>query len=310
MLTFHPILKNILSVISMESGQEDIEQVPQRPTEEQGEHLAHTYKDDLAQAMNATEAPVVQAMLADARDREAFANQEIKEQGERKVYSLSSILFIVLTLAVIGYGTYYYMHLTVKVQQTQSVGAFPATSNIAVNSVTLQQLIASYASAQTTLPVGRPTLVNIVTGTGQALLSNSQLYSFIGAVVPEPLQSAVSVARLGMLNTGTTVLPFIIMSVPNPENASKEFAIAEPNLLQLFGSALNIDLASVQNNVGQTFESNYFYNLPVRTLNTVATLTTPSQRIFLYGYANNNTIVIATDPVVLKAVYDALINQH
>ena len=289
--------------------------VPHKPAMPEENRRSHTYQDDLDQAMNVTEAPVVQKMLEDARDRETLAVEETKEQGERKVYSLSSLLLILLTLGVIGYGAYYYRHLTVPVQPTQSVGAFPGTANIPVSKMSFQQLIASYVTptdaAQPALPAGQPTLINLVTDTQPpVLLSNSQLYSYIGAKVPEPLQSVVRVVRLGMLNTGTQNLPFLIMSVPDPENASKEFTIAEPDLLQLFGPALNINLADVQNNVEQSFESQYFYNLPVRTLSTEGTVDTPAQRIFLYGYANNNTIVIATDPAVLKAVYDALINQH
>ena len=58
------------------------EQTPEAvPQAEEQHSIAHTYQDDLAHAMNATEAPVVQAMLQDARDREAFA---VQEQEERK----------------------------------------------------------------------------------------------------------------------------------------------------------------------------------------------------------------------------------
>ncbi|HTH93580.1 MAG TPA: hypothetical protein VL576_03830 [Candidatus Paceibacterota bacterium] len=283
--------------------------VPHRPEDSQEGHRSHTYQDDLNQAMNVTEAPVVQEMLKNARDREEFAALEVKEQGEKKVYSLSSILLLVLTIGIIIYGAYYYSHLTVKVQPIQSVGAFPVSQNLLASNTNLQQLITNLTTTPT--PVGKPTLINLVNDSKtDTLLSNSQLYSFIGAVVPEPLQSVISVARLGVLNTGTKVLPFVIVSTTNPESASKEFAIAEPNLLQMFGPALNINMGSVQNNVGQNFQSQYFYNLPVRSLSTVATPNTPSQMVFLYGYANNNIIVITTDPQVLKAVYDSLINQH
>jgi hypothetical protein len=74
-----------------------MEPVPQRPTDNQEqEHLAHTYKDDMAQAMNATEAPVVQAMLADAREREELAKEEIEEAKERKEYGIGTLIRYVL----------------------------------------------------------------------------------------------------------------------------------------------------------------------------------------------------------------------
>jgi len=285
---------------------------PEQPQPEAGEQhpLMHTYQDDLAKVMNATEAPVVQEMLADAREQEVVAAQTIQEHTERKWYSISSVFFIVLTLAVLGYGAYYYMHLTVKVVPTMSVGVFPSTDNIVASGTTIQTVLSSL-TASTTIPVNKPTLVNLVSnGTTGTLLSDTQLFTFLQATVPEPLQSVISVARLGILNNGTAVLPFIIATVPNPEKASQEFDIAEPSLLQMFAPALNIDLSNYQAEVGQTFQSQYFYNLPVRTLAGVATATTAQNIIFLYGYINNNTIVIATDPTVLQAIYDTIINQH
>jgi hypothetical protein len=286
-----------------------MEPVPQRPTDNQEqEHLAHTYKDDMAQAMNATEAPVVQAMLADAREREELAKEEIEEAKERKEYGIGTLIIVILTIALAIYGTYYYNHLSVKVLPTQSVGAFSSTAPIVASG--LQQLLTTLNTS--TLLQGQPTLVSLVTNSqSNVLLTNSELYAFIGASsISEPLQSVISVARLGVYKSGSTVEPFLIMSVPDPVKASQEFGIPEPTLLQLFGPALNINLATVQPTVGQTFQSQYFYNLPVRTLSTVATATVAQQMIFLYGYANSTTLVITTDPLVLKAVYDSLINQH
>ena len=171
-------------------------------------------------------------------------------------------------------------------------------------------MLATFGNS-TTLPVGKPLLINLVTDdTTKTLLSNSQLYAFIGATVPEPLQSVISVARLGILNTGKDIEPFIVISVSNPETASKELGIAEQNLLQMFGPALGINLSTIQTQVGQTFQSQYFYNLPVRTLSSVATTASPQQMLFLYGYVNNNIIVISAKPEALKAVYDTVINQH
>jgi hypothetical protein len=283
--------------------------------------LAHTYQDDLARVMNATEAPVVQELLADARARDVENAIEIVEQKERRWYSVTSIILILLTLAVAAFGAYYYIHLTVKVHPAPSVGIFQSTDNVVASSTTIQKVLATY-TASTVLPIGKPTLINLVTEpstdsapsstSGQVqstLLSTSQFYTFIGAEVPEPLQSVISVARLGVVNTGTEVVPFIIASVGDPEKASKEFTIAEPSLLKLFSPALGIDTTAEQNVVGQTFKSQYFYNLPVRTISGVAASDT-QHVVFLYGYATNTVVVITAKPEALKAVYDTVIAQH
>jgi hypothetical protein len=269
--------------------------------------LTHTYQDDLARVMNATEAPVVQALLADARARDVENAIEVGEQKERRWYSVTSSMLILLTLAVVAAGAYYYIHLTVKVRPAPSVGIFQSTDALVASTTTIQKVLATY-TASTTLPVGKPTLIDVMTDS-QTLLSNRELYAFIGADVPEPLQAVISVARLGVVNIGSSVVPFIVASVPDPEKASKEFTIAEPSLLKLFSPALGIDTTAEQHTVGQPFQSQYFYNLPVRTIPKAGNA--DSQGVaFLYGYATNNIIVITAKPEALKAIYDTVINQH
>jgi hypothetical protein len=283
---------------------------PEPANTEEQHPLIQTYQQDLEQAMNVTDAPVVQKMLADARDRELNAAAEVVEHSEQKWYSSIGIILIILTVAVAACGTYYYMHLTVPVTPAVTVGIFPSTANIVASSTTIQAVITNL-TASTTLEANKPTLVNLVSdSTTNTLLSDVQLYKFMNTDVPEPLQSVISVARLGIVNTGTTVVPFIIATVPNPEKASQELAIDEPNLLQIFATPLGISLTNYQAEIGQGFQSQYFYNLPVRSLSSVASITAPQSIIFLYGYVNNNTLVITSQPAVLKAVYDTIINQH
>lgn len=291
---------------------------PEVKKEEQGEqpeqaHLAHTYQDDLARAMNATEAPIVQELLADARDRELLAAEEVVERREEKWYSISALLLILLTIIVIGFGTYYYLHLTVPVHPAASVGVFQSTDNIVASTTTIDQVIANFTTptGQAALQVGKPTLVNLVTDAKtNALLLDTQLFSFMQAAVPEPLQSAISAARLGVVNTGSEVVPFIILSVPDPQKASQEFTNTEPKLLQLFYKPLAINIAAYQSQPVSTlsFQSQYFYNLPVRTL-IDASASAPQNIVFLYGYASNNIIVITTKPQVLKYIYDTIVSQ-
>lgn len=279
-------------------------------------HLAHTYQDDLARAMNATDAPIVQELLADARDRELLAAEEIVERREEKWYSITALLLIILTIVVIGAGTYYYLHLTVPVHPSVSVGVFQSTDNIVASATTIDQVITNLTTplnttTQPVLQIGKPTLINLVTDAKtNALLLDTQLFSFMQATVPEPLQSAISAARLGVVNTGTEVVPFIILSVPNPQKASQEFTNTEPALLQMFYKPLAINLAAYQSAPASTlsFQSQYFFNLPVRTL-VDARASAPQNVVFLYGYASNNIIVITTKPQVLKYIYDTIVSQ-
>jgi len=307
------------------------------PQPEEQHALAHTYQDDMAKAMDITDPATIQAMLADAREREGETVVIAAEQRERKWYSLSSLLLLLMTVAIAGYGAYYYMHLTVKTQPTASVGVFQSTDNIAIDTTTIQEVLTTLAKS-TTLPVGKPLVVNLVKDSKtNTLISNSDLYSFIGAQLTEPLQASIAVARLGVVNTGKEVLPFIIASVPDPLKTSKELTIAEPTLLQLFSQALTIPAAVVPSTttvttqspttasaqvatmqvraiqapvVLPTFKSQYFYNLPVRSLSAINPVTGQQDIVFLYGYVSNTILVITTKPTVLKAVYDTILSQH
>jgi hypothetical protein len=322
----------------------DQEQSKKVESEQPVQHLSHTYQDDMSKAMNATDVTEVHSMLVQAREQEEEAVTAVTERREKSWYGTTSTILILLTLAVIAYGTYYYMTLTVPVQPAVSVGVFSNTDPIAINATTIKEVLATERAA-TDVPVGKPILLNLVTDTQAATpLSTAQLFSFIGADLSTPLESVMSSARLGIVNTGKDILPFIVASVPDPEKASNEFTVAEPtlyaNFSQLFttstapapvleGSADNSQQAALSELVASqqtqqtstpevtpptvipdTFQSQYFYNLPVRTLTSTDQTTGEKKIVFLYGYATNNVMVITSTPEVLKAVYDTLISQH
>ncbi|MDB5254715.1 MAG: hypothetical protein JWL92_91 [Candidatus Nomurabacteria bacterium] len=311
------------------------EQTTPQPETEQ--HFAHTYQDDMSKAMNATDVTEVQSLLTQAREQEAEEIITVTERREKSWYSTTSFLLIVLTLAVLAYGAYYYMHLTVPIQPVVSVGVFSNTDPIATSNSSIGSVMATLR-ASTTLPAGKPVLVNLV-GENNVALTNTQLYSFIGAELSQPLQTAIESARLGVVNTGKDILPFVIVSVPNPEKASNAFTSEEPLLFSEFSQLFNttekpVAAAPAENSqqaalsalvasqktstpavtampvTSSTFQSQYFYNLPVRSLTGTDTATGEQRIVFLYGYANNNVIVITSTPEVLKAVYDTLITQH
>lgn len=294
----------------MEPTQPPQPEITPTPEPQEEGHRARTYQDDMANAMNATEATEVQEMLARAREQAAEVEIEGIEKREKVWYSWSSLIIIILTLGVLGYGTYYYMHLTVPVTPPVSVGVFQSTSNIIADNTTIQDVLNTYSTPDVVAP-HKPVLVNLINDDQtNTLISNNQLYSFIGAAVPEPMQAVISSARLGIANTGTKILPFIVASVPDPEKASNEFSIAEPTLLEMFSKALNINIQALPQQPAPAFQSQYFYNLPVRTLTETDSATGEQKIVFLYGYATNNIIVIASDPTVLKEVYDTVIAQY
>ena len=273
-------------------------------------HLMQTYENDLAKAMNTTDATVVAELLDSARTREATLARTAHQRRARGWYVIISLLFILIAAAASVYGVYHYLHLTVPVQQNVSVGVFPTTTPIDTTTTDITQTVATVV-ADATLPSSKPTLVPLLSdSTIRAPLSVSQFFAYINANPSEPFVAVFSLARLGVVNLENRNVPFIIGSVPNVDVASKELLIAEPDLVRMFYHALNIDLTSHQTEVGKGFTSEYMYNLPVRVLRSSNPTTGESSVVLLYGYVSDNTVVITDTPLVLKAVYDTIIAQQ
>lgn len=277
------------------------QQPPERP-------YVQTYENDLARAMDTTDATVVQELLTDARERESIEAERRTRGRERGWYTTGALILILLALGAIGYGVYYYTHLTVDVAAPVSVGIFPSTTPVNTQDTTIDSTKQTLATLIDTLPEGKPYLIPVIGPTNTAV-GVEEFFSFIEARASEPFVGAFSLARLGVMHTGEHVTPFLILFAPDQTTATKELLIAEPTLLQLVAPALNIDLSKHSQEIGKQFESRYLYNLPIRTLST----TDPDRNIetilFYYAFATDHTVVISTDPTILKAIYDTVIKQ-
>lgn len=288
-----------------------MEEEKNQQNKEAGEELhpvMETYQSDLSRAMNTTDAKVVQELLATAREREEVTKDEEVKTRQRGWYISASLILILFALGTAAYGVYHYLHLTVPVTKTLSVGVFPSTDPIVSNETTIKDTVAKLKAAA--LPEKKPYLVPIVIDKQTlTLLSPTQFFSFLEAAPSEPFVKSMDDIRLGVVNMGDTVETFIIASTPNAETAAKEFLIAEPNIVRMFYRAVGIDITKHINEIGQSFQSGYLYNIPVRTLSYTDPSDGKDHLLILYGYVTDHIAVLTTKPEVLKMVYDAIISQ-
>jgi hypothetical protein len=283
---------------------EGVEEKPERVP------VAHTYEDDIARAMDTTDASVIQELLENAREREAVMHDETVNQKQRGWYTAGAIILIVLALGAIGYGIYHYTNLTVPAQKTLSVGVFPSTEIIIADTTDVREVVKKLIALDT-LPEQKPHLVSLVGNEKTlTLLSTNEFFSFVESAASEPFIASLDTVRLGVVNTGKEVVPFVIASIPDPEIASKEFLIAEPKLLQMFYKVLGIDISHHLQEIGKGFTSEYMYNLSVRTLRYIDSESNQQRTLLLYAYTTDNTVVVTTKPEVLKAIYDTIIRQR
>lgn len=283
---------------------------PSPTTPVQPGRVVHTYQDDLSKAMNATEAPIVQELLETARERERAQQEREHIRIQKKWYTTGGLLLVLFAIGALVYGVYYYQNLTVPVVPTASVGVFQSTDAFSATQTDSATLITTLAE-NTSLPENKPVLVPLTSDTTtRSALSVSETLTYLGMNPSEPFVASISIARLGVYNDGTRVSPFIIFSVTDPEIASKEFLIAEPTFLSELSNILQVDDTNQALEVGTSFTSTYMYNLPVRTLTAVDLDTKERTIVLYYGYATDRTIVLASNPVILKSVYDTIIQQR
>lgn len=286
--------------------------VPQKPVAESHENrpIVHTFQEDLSLAMNATDAHVVQEMLHTAREREELEKERDVVRHQKGWYTTGGVILVILALGAIVYGGYYYRTLTVSVAPLPTVGVFQNIAPVITDKTASLDAITTITTSPDIIE-GKPVLVPVLSdSTTLTPLSSEEVFRYFGIDFGEPFLAAISLVRLGVYNNGTRVSPFLIFSVPNAEIASKEFLIAEPKLLDSVGAILAIPPRTDAEEVSAGFESSYMYNLPVRTLASTNIDTNVKTIILYYGYATERTIVVATDPSVLKAVYDTIIRQR
>jgi hypothetical protein len=219
--------------LPIQTGEKSLEQVPVESvkvvTSEQsdlnaqtGKHTSHTYEDDLAKALDATDAVVVQQMLSEGREREQNAIDERQRKIQKRWYRLGAIILILATSASLFYSLYYYRRLTVPAQYVPSVGVFPSTSPIVASTTDIRKVVDSL-KADTTLDNGKPTLSLIVNDDKDLIiLSPNEIFSFFESNPSEPFLASFNIVRLGAMNIGSENIPFVIASVNNAENMKEK----------------------------------------------------------------------------------------
>lgn len=271
-------------------------------------HIVHTYADDVAKALDTTDASVVQELLVEGREKEEFEKQEIKIKKQKSWYRAGAIILIIFTLASLSYTIYHYTNLTVEVEPSATVGVFPSTKSVIAGNTDIRALI-SGIKTDTTLEKDKPYLVPLIKDQeSMTLLSPFEIFSFFEARASEPLITSFSLIRLGVMSNGTENIPFVIGAVKDIDIASKELLIAEPELIKILYAPLGLDISNIKEEVGKTFVGEYMYNIPVRTFN-YETLS-GEKKSFFYARATDNIVVFSISPEVLKAIYDSLIRQH
>lgn len=281
------------------------EEKKETPEEQIKSALIQSYQTDIAKALDTTDAPLVQKLLEEGREREGEQQNEIVRTKERKWYTFGAVVFLFFALCALGYSIYYYSRLTVPVQKELSVGVFPESAPIPTSTTDIRRVVETLGEITAPFPE-RPLLLQLQNETATPL-SKQELFSFFESRPSEPFLSVFSTVRYGAVALEKPI-PFVLLGAPDGELASKELLIAEKELLNLFYRPLAIPIGDYDENTDMAFKEEYSYNLPIRTL-FLTKKEGGSVPVLFYGYVTNNIIIFSTDTRALKLVYDRIISQ-
>lgn len=268
--------------------------------------ILHSYQRDLDNSMYTSDAPIVQKILKEGREKEAFEKEESKIVKQKVWYNIGATILIILGLGSFVFSIFHYKKLTVDTVEPISVGVFPEIKTVFVKDQTdIRALVTNIKSLD--IEEGKAYLVNI-TNSSNLELSPSETFSFFEAKTNEPLISSFSIVRLGVINIDGKIETFIIGSTKDLEISSKELLISEKDLLESLYKALGIDLSVYTKEIGKEFVGGYTYNLPTRTLFQKDKDGLESTVLF-YSRIKNDIVLFAKSKEVLKSVYETIFNQ-
>lgn len=271
-------------------------------------HIVHTYSDDVAKALDTTDASVVQELLIEGREREEIEKETEKINKQKVWYKAGAIILTIFTLGALAYTVYHYIGLTVKAEPSATVGVFPSSESVISGNTNIRALMTGL-KADTSLEKNKPTLVPIVKDQATlTLLTPYELFSFFEASASEPFLSSFSLIRLGVMSDGIKNIPFIIGATKDAEISTKELLIAEPDLIRMLYVPLDIDISNITEEVGKKFVGDYMYNIPIRLFEYPKV--EGEKGTFFYARVTDNIVVFTTSPEALKAIYDSLIKQQ
>ncbi len=268
--------------------------------------LSRSYAEDLAHAMQATDAKTVQELLTLAREKETVITEAEEEQKTNWVFILGAMLcFAAVGIACWFIWNRYQDTRPVPIERTYSQAVFSQLSPIDSSKTDIREVV---RTLQTTAPLSfnTPTIVPLVTASSSEPLAPSAFFTFIEGEVPPSLLSAITAVRLGGIATGDTVIPFIIITGTDQGALTQELRTAEPTLVRTFYRALGITIAAAPELLTASFQDEYISNISVRTIHT-GNINTPS---LVYGFISDESVVITTNTAAFARIYDVSITAR
>ncbi|HSE57036.1 MAG TPA: hypothetical protein VLB02_03050 [Candidatus Paceibacterota bacterium] len=276
--------------------------VPPAPAAPPHATLAHSYSEDLAKAMQTTDAAEVQELLSMAREKETVIKQAEEEKKTNWVFVLGTMLCFAVSGAVLWFiWDRFEQAQPVPIERVEQPVIFSQLAPIDTTTTDIRETV-QHLRTTATLELNTPTVIPLITAAGEPL-SPDEFLKFSEGAIPIGLREQTIALQLGAIATGTTVVPFVLLTGKDQEALTAQLRLAEPELLRGLYRALGIEISELMALFKTPFADDYVSNAPLRVLRKPGA----EVPVFLYGFITNQSVVVTTDTAAFQQIYDAAI---
>lgn len=289
----------------------------------EGKTLLRTYKDDIAQAIQANHLSSINIAIAENEKMHNKIDRGAEIENLGKDYKKSKILFIIsfiLVIIGIGFFLFSYFGKTTEIERLPGQNSVPNTimsadyrDELSINNVIKDRFVSALSSKinDIQIPVNNiySTYITSSTGTEKRLITTEEFINFTNLRVPDILKRTLSPDfMVGMFSFGQD-LPFVIFKTSSFENAYAGMLDWEKNLEKDFYLLFRLNsnysekdlVTSLTPSATHLFEDGVVVNRDVRIIREGG-----EKIILLYGILNKDTIVITVNDVVFKELINRL----
>lgn len=266
--------------------------------------IVHSYAEDLAQAMQATDASTVQDLLALAREKEtAIAINEHEKKTSWLFIAGAVICFLVSGGMLYYVWNQYELSKPVSLTRTAATVTFPQLPLMEANKTDIREVV-SYLKTKAPVELRKPAIVPIVTGTEP--LEPIAFMQFIEGELPPVILQQVTSIRIGVVATGTEAIPFLVFGTNDRDKLTSAFLAGEGELLRATYRALGVSIAENPTILETPFVGDNISNIPVRKLLDPAT----KELVALYGFSGDHLLVLTTNQSAFQDIYLHNLSQY
>ncbi|MCU0660081.1 MAG: hypothetical protein MUD00_00480 [Candidatus Pacebacteria bacterium] len=271
-----------------------------------------TYAKDFGASISGERGDIIRRAIRETEAKEAEKKAQSLSSKQNTVLLLGSILAVVVGVGLITYVTMMSGTKTIapsKNNQVQSIVFADASIELTLSDLTKEELFAQFTKVRTAASIA-DSVTNVfftdIRDNVKYLVGARTVLSLFTVHMPELVSETLENAvMLGIYTTSDDSLPFLILKTNAYNEAFAGFREWESRLFDDMYRLFGVSLSGKNNALfSATFQDGTLENKDVRVLKNTA-----NEIALLYAFADEQTIVIATDARAFKEILSRLTSQ-